>query len=125
MGRKIFLICGIISSVLYMGLNIFVPMFWPSYNSISQTVSELSAVNAPTRTLWILLCIPYTLLVIAFAWGVWISAGQNRRLRITGGLLIAYGILGVFWPFAPMHLRTTLAGGGEQHFLIPCIFHWQ
>jgi len=100
------------SSVLYVALNIYIPTLWPAYHSTSQTVSELSAIDAPTRSLWIWLCIPYTLLVIAFAWGVWISAGQNRRLRITGGLLIVYGILGVFWPFAPMHLRETLASGG-------------
>ena len=112
MSRKILLICGITSSALYAALNIFIPMLWPEYNSATQTVSELSAVDAPTRSLWIWLCIPYTLLVIAFAWGVWISAGQNHDLRITGGLLIAYGILGVFWPFFPMHLRETLAGGG-------------
>ena len=112
MGRKILLICGIMSSVFYTALNIFIPALWPAYNSASQTVSELSAIDAPTRSLWVWLCIPYTILVIAFALGVWISAGQNRSLRITGRLLIAYGILGAFWPFAPMHLRETLALGG-------------
>ena len=112
MTNKVLLICGIVSSVLYIALNIFVPMQWPAYNSASQTVSELSAVGAPTRSLWVWLCIPYTLLVIAFAWGVWKSAGQNRPLRIAGGLMIAYGALGVLWPFAPMHLRETLAAGG-------------
>src|SRR4249919_3972042 len=112
MVRKVFLVCGIISSVLYVALNIFIPKFWPAYHSASQTVSELSAVDAPTRSLWIWLCIPYTILTIAFAWGVWLSAGQNRHLRITGALLIAYGLLGVFWPLTPMHLRETLAAGG-------------
>ena len=112
MTRKFLLICGIASSILYAGLNIFIPGLWPAYDSASQTVSELSAVNAPTRTLWIWLSIPYTILVIAFSWGVWISAGQNHPLRVTGGLLIAYGLLGIFWPFAPMHLRETLVSGG-------------
>jgi len=28
-------------------------------------------------------------------------------------LLIAYGALGFLWPFAPMHLRETLAAGGR------------
>ncbi|HET7000828.1 MAG TPA: DUF998 domain-containing protein [Puia sp.] len=112
MARKTFLICGIFSSILYMALNIYIPTLWPEYSAASQTVSELSAVDSPTRMLWIWLCTPYTILVIAFAWGVWISADQNHNLRITGGLLIAYGLLGVFWPFAPMHLRETLAAGG-------------
>ncbi|MDP4285199.1 MAG: DUF998 domain-containing protein [Bacteroidota bacterium] len=110
--RKILLICGILSSLLYAAINIIIAMQWKEYNSASQTVSELSAISAPTRMLWIVLSAPYTLLMIAFAWGVWKSATGNRALRIAGGLLIAYGALGILWPFAPMHLRETLAAGG-------------
>lgn len=50
--------------------------------------------------------------MVAFACGVWICARSNRALRIVGGLLALYAALGVFWPFAPMHLRDTLAAGG-------------
>ena len=113
MVRKILLICGIFSSLLYVALNIFVPMLWPAYNCASQTVSELSAISAPTRPIWLWLCIFYTLLMTVFAWGVWKSAGQNRALRIAGALLIAYAALGLLWPFAPMHLREVLAAGGS------------
>lgn len=87
-------------------------MFWPGYNSASQTVSELSAIGAPTRALWNWLCALYTILVTAFAWGVCRSAGYNRNLRVAGILMIVYGSLGLIWPFAPMHLRGTLAAGG-------------
>jgi hypothetical protein len=110
--RRVLLICGILSSLLYVAVNIIVPMYWPAYDIASQTVSELSAIGAPTRTLWLVLCTPYTVLIIAFAFGVWISAQGNRPLRVAGGLLVAYGALGVLWPFAPMHLRETLAAGG-------------
>lgn len=110
--KRVLLICGILSSILYVALNIFIPMEWAAYDAASQTVSELSAIGAPTRTLWMVLCTPYTILIIAFAWGVWKSAEGNRPLRISGGLLIAYGALGILWPFAPMHLRETLAAGG-------------
>jgi hypothetical protein len=68
-------------------------------------VSELSAIGAPTRALWIRLGFVYTLLVIAFAWGVWRSGGRNRPLRIAGGLMISYGVVSLAWPLAPMHLR--------------------
>ncbi len=110
--RKALLLGGILSSLLYVAINIFVPTQYPGYSPASQTVSELSAIGAPTRTLWMVLCTPYTLLIIAFAWGVQKSAGGNRPLRIAGRLLIAYGALGILWPFAPMHLRETLAAGG-------------
>jgi len=111
--RNAALMCGILSTLLYVAMNIFIPMQWAEYNSASQTVSELSAVGAPTRPIWVWLGIIYELLTIAFAWAVWKSGKGNRALRIAGGLLLAYAILGIFWPFAPMHLREVLAAGGS------------
>ena len=105
--RKGLLVCGIVSSLLYVAMNVFVPMRYEGYSSASQTVSELSAIGAPTRPLWVLLGVAYTVLVAAFGWGVWASARRNRPLRVVGGLLVAYGVIGLAWP--PMHLREVLA----------------
>jgi len=112
MARKSLLVCGILSSMLYVAMTILVAMQWEAYSSASQTISELSAIGAPTRSLWAVPGAIYTILVTAFGWGVWKSAGRSRALRIAGGLILAYGSLGVLWPFAPMHLRETLAAGG-------------
>jgi Protein of unknown function (DUF998) len=112
MKRKILLVCGVVSSLLYVAMTVFVAMQWPGYSSVSQTISELSAIGAPTRSLWVLPGAFYTVLVTAFGWGVWKSAGPVRALRIAGGLIVAYGALGLVWPFAPMHLREVLAAGG-------------
>lgn len=108
--KKVLLGCGIISSLLYVAMNIIVPMQYPGYSSTSQTISELSAIGAPTRTLWVILGTIYTLLVTAFGWGVLKSAQHKRSLRIAGLLLIIYGLIGVVWP--PMHQREVLAAGG-------------
>jgi hypothetical protein len=110
--KKNLLICGIMSSLYYVALNILVPLFYPGYDVASLTVSELSAIGAPTRALWVWLCSIYTILVVAFGWGVWLAAAGNRLLRISGLLLLIYGALGIFWPFAPMHQRQVLAAGG-------------
>jgi hypothetical protein len=110
--QKTLLICGILSSLLYVAMNIFVPLWDDSYNSFSQTISELSAIDAPTRLAWVIPGILYTILVAAFGWGIRRSAGQNRKLRIAGDLLFAYGIIGIGWTFAPMHKREVLAAGG-------------
>ncbi|HMJ81873.1 MAG TPA: DUF998 domain-containing protein [Vicinamibacterales bacterium] len=112
MARRSLLVCGILSSPLYVAMTIFVAMQWETYSSASQTISELSAIGAPTRSLWAVPGAIYTVLVTAFGWGVWKSARRIRALRIAGGLILAYGALGVLWPFAPMHLRETLAAGG-------------
>lgn len=111
--RDVWLSCGPLSSLLYAAMNVFVTRRWPGYDSVSQTVSELSAVGAPTRPLWVVLAMVYTLLVVAFGWGVHMSADHNRRLRAVGTLIVVYGALGVLWVIAPMHLRPTLAAGGS------------
>jgi hypothetical protein len=107
---KFLLVCGIAAPLLYVAMLVFVPMGWEGYSSASQTVSELSAIGAPTRPLWVPLGIVYTVLVAAFGWGIWASTRGNRRLRVVGGLMIACGVFGLFWP--PMHLREVLAAGG-------------
>lgn len=109
--EKLFLSCGIISSLLYTGMLVFVPMQWNDYSSASQTVSELSAINAPTRTLWIPLGIAYTLLMTVFGFGIQKCADGNRHLKIVGTVIIIYGLIGIFWP--PMHQREILAANGQ------------
>ncbi len=103
--RKVLLICGILSSLLYVAMNILVPAQFEGYSSASQTVSELSAIGAPTRAMWVPLGALYTLLFIAFGFGVRMSAYQNRRLSILANLIIIYGVISLAWPLAPMHLR--------------------
>jgi hypothetical protein len=110
MGRKLLLSCGILSSLFYVAMNIFVPMLYEGYNVGSQTVSELSAIDAPTRPIWIVLAIIFAVLAAAFGWGVWKFAGQKRPLRIAGFMMILYVSIGLFWP--PMHQREVLAAGG-------------
>ena len=110
MARKALLVYGILSSLLYVAMTAFVALQWQGYSSAAQTVSELSAIGAPTRPLWVVLAIPYTLMVAAFGWGVWQSAGGNRSLRAVGALLMAQGAIGLAWP--PMHQREVLAAGG-------------
>ncbi|MDE3182500.1 MAG: DUF998 domain-containing protein [Bacteroidota bacterium] len=109
--RKALLICGILASLLYIAMNVFMPMLYPGYHVASQTVSELSAVGAPTRTLWFELGILYTLLVAAFGLGILQSAGENLLLRTLGILMLISGIIGLAW--SPMHQREVIAAGGE------------
>jgi len=109
--KQILLICGILSSLLYAAMMITIQ--YEGYSLTSQVPSELSAIGAPTRSLWIPLGFVYTVLMIAFGLGVWVSDGSNRALRVVGGLLLfTYGVLAFVWPFAPMHQREVLAAGG-------------
>src|SRR5215471_12205292 len=110
MEQRLFLYCGVLASLLYIAMNIFIPFLYPGYNWISQTVSELSAIDAPTRPLWVVFGTIYTLLVVVFGWGVLKSVSGKRVLRVAGILLILHGTLGLTW--SPMHQRELLAAGG-------------
>jgi hypothetical protein len=110
MARKNLLICGILAMLWYVAMNILVPMRYPGYDSASQTVSELSAINAPTRTFWFVLGIFYSLFFIAFGLGIWLSSNGNRPLRIVAAVIILDAVFGFFWP--PMHQREIIAAGG-------------
>lgn len=101
--EKALIVCGIISSLWYVVINIYVPIQYEGYSLSSFTVSELSAIGAPTRHLWIALVMLYPLLFAALGWGVLKCARQNRPLRIVGGLIIFYSIFNFYWP--PMHMR--------------------
>jgi hypothetical protein len=103
--RPALLVCGIFSSLLYAAMVVLVGMQWEGYDPASQTISELSAIDASTRPLWVWLGSIYTVLVALFGCGVLASAGCSRSLRVVGWSMIAYGGIGLFWP--PMHLRGT------------------
>ncbi|MES1223480.1 MAG: DUF998 domain-containing protein [Bacteroidota bacterium] len=103
MFRKFLLSCGILSSLLYIAMNIFVPFYFKGYDWISQSVSELSAIEAPTRSLWVGLAMTYVLLFALFGWGVIRSFADNWLLNVMGWLILLYTVLNFFWP--PMHLR--------------------
>jgi hypothetical protein len=107
---RVLLGCGILSALLYTAMLVLIPLRWPSYESASWTVSELSAIDAPTRSLWVSWSRLWTLLYAAFGVGVWRSAGPSRALRAVGSAIVIACIFGAFWP--PMHQREVLAAGG-------------
>ena len=110
--KKILLLCGILASLLYAAMILAIQ--YEGYDFTSQSVSELSAIGAPTRTLWIALGITYQVLMIAFGLGIWISSSQRYTLRISACLiLLNYGIASFLWLFASMHQREVLADGGK------------
>jgi hypothetical protein len=113
MVRKILLICGIVSSVWYVVTDVIGTLRYPGYSYADQWFSELTAQGAPTRDFMVALNgIPYTLLVSAFAEGVWTSAAPKRAGRITAAMLLLYAAFGfaggVLFPMKP---REALAAG--------------
>ncbi|WP_346112373.1 DUF998 domain-containing protein [Nonomuraea maheshkhaliensis] len=105
MARKVLLVCGILAPLLYAVTTVLAAVRWEDYSATSQTISELFAIGAPSRPLVVPLLLAHDVLLIAFALGVRESARHTRALRVTAGLLIAIGGVGLVGPFVPIHLR--------------------
>src|SRR5687768_6591255 len=115
--RRLLLVSGILSSLLYVGIDALGALRYGDYHSFtSQAISELGAIGAPTEQLVSPLFITYAILLIAFGLGVWISANEKWRLRAIGGLLI--GIGGVGLVISPMNLRGTADVSGDLPHII-------
>jgi hypothetical protein len=107
---KTLLSAGIFSSAWYILINAVVPLYFPGYNLLDQAPSELSAIGAPTRSLWLIAVTPYIILFAAFGVGLLRAAADNRSLRVTGWVVLLYCVWNAYWP--PMHMREVLAAGG-------------
>jgi len=104
--KRILLVCGVLSSLLYVVIDALAALRYGDYHSyISQAISELGAIGAPTRQLVHPLFIAYGVLLIAFGVGVWTLAGRTRALRVIGTLLVGIAVVGLVTP--PMYLRGT------------------
>jgi hypothetical protein len=101
--RNFLIRCGMLSSIWYVAINIFVPLQDNNYIVANLTVSELSAIGAPTRILWVLLCSLYTLLFAAFGWGVLHVDTKTKTTKAIGWIIIFYSVFNLYWP--PMHVR--------------------
>jgi hypothetical membrane protein len=115
--RKSLLICGVLSSLLYVGVDALVALRYGDYHSYtSQAISELGAIGAPTKEMVDPLFIAYGVLLIAFSAGVWTSAGRTRALRVIGALLLGIAIVGLVTP--PMYLRGTGSVSGDLPHIV-------
>jgi Protein of unknown function (DUF998) len=110
---KALLACGIGSSVAYVAANVAGALRGDGYSSVNQSVSELTAIDVPSRPAALPLFVASDVLALAFGTGVVASAGRNRPLRVAGWLLVGVGVVDVVSPFTPMHTRAVLAAGGD------------
>ena len=101
MGRKALLVCGILSSMLYVATDVLGGMRYEGYRFTSQAISELMATGAPSEAFVDPLFITYGVLALAFGVGVRREGvGRSRAMRITGALLMGYAALGFAGPLS-------------------------
>lgn len=105
--NRFLLFCGILGAALFVGMD-WIASFrlYPGYDFTAQQVSELSAIGAPSRPIWIVMSIPQAALSIAFAWGVWRASAGRFNLNLIAMLMALFSLLSFLWALiAPMHMR--------------------
>ena len=116
--QQALLACGLVAPVLHIVMDdVIAAALYPGYDRISRPVSELSATYAPSRFVLVPLGIAFQLLMIAFWVGVWRAAGNNRALRLTSGLMLAFVGLGLAASAFPMRSDEVL-GANTIHTII-------
>jgi len=121
---RLFVACGALYALSYVIANdIIAASRFRGYNRIDQAVSELSAKGATSRPFLVAMVPIWTVLMIAFGVGVAMSANAKRALRVTGGVLIAHGILAITWLWFPMTsrpdmIRTGTASNDTGHLVL-------
>ncbi len=101
------LICGILSPLLFIFTDIIAGILWNGYSFISQSISELSAINSPTRSLVVPLNIIKDILMLIFGWSLYKTPYKNYFLKILALFLIGYSTLGLLVVFFPMHVGQS------------------
>src|SRR5688500_13890999 len=119
MMRRALLLCGILSPLLCAIADAVAGLSWDGYSFRDQTISELGAIGAPSKSLFDAFLLVVYVLFTAFGAGVWKSAGDRKRLRVAAGLLIALGVLALaVGRFAAMQLRGADQGlSGALHLI--------
>lgn len=113
--RRILLGCGVFSSVLYIATDLIGGLRYNGYSFVSQAISELAAVGAPSKPIVDPLFFAYNLLALMFGFGLYQTAlaGRNRALRFSAIALICYGTIGLLAGTAGSFFSMRQRGAGN------------
>ena len=79
---------GIVSLLSYTAAVVFAPLAYPGYNWMSQAVSDLSAANAPSLSLWNQLSAFYNTCEVVCATVVCIGIGGQKTKLLRSGIYL-------------------------------------
>lgn len=120
---RLLLLCGLVSSILYVVTDIIASSGYPGYSILDQNYSELLATGAPTRQWLLLSCGAYNILVACFAVAIWKTGSPRRIARITGAIMLGYAIMSMVTPlYFQMDMRgATPTPRGSLHPLMTAV----
>lgn len=121
--RRMLLLSGLISAILYVVTDIIASLCYPGYSIADQNYSELLATGAPTRQWLLLSSWVYNFLVGCFAIGIWKTCLPICVARTTGAVILAYAIISMI---TPLYFQMDMRGAeptptGSLHPLMTAV----
>jgi hypothetical protein len=101
------LLCGLLSSVLYVVIDLIGAISYPGYDYLAQAISEMSAIGAPTADFLAPYYRAWALLFLAFTAGLWRLGRSRRPLRRSAAFLAAVALVGTGFALSPMNQRSA------------------
>lgn len=99
-------LCGLFSPAVYIAADVVAARRYPGFSYTDQAVSELFAIGAPTHDFVVAAFTVSSVLLLAFALGLWRMVEGNRRRRILVAMLAASAVNTlILWNVFPMHMR--------------------
>ena len=120
--RKVLLVCGPLSALVYIGWHELAALQWEGYSRISNAISELHFTGTPSKSFldpwqgWV-----DSALLAAFGIGIWLSAQGSRSLRVIGAVMIVPAAMIPLWMIfgeASIAAHLALVGVGILCWLV-------
>jgi hypothetical protein len=93
--QQVLLSCGILASLVYLGMDLLAGRLLAGYSFSAQSSSDLSASGSPVRSLVVAFTCVACALMVAFAVGVWRAADGAWPVRAVAVLLVGNAVLGL------------------------------
>lgn len=93
--QRALLISGLIAPLLYFGTDRLVGSLIPGYSFSAQSMSDVSAIGSPQRSLAVLLTAVACIFMTAFGVGLWLVSHQVLLLRVVSVLIIGNATFGL------------------------------
>src|SRR5512147_1159059 len=102
--QKVLLTGGLLAPLLYFGTDRLIGSLITGYSFSAQSMSDVSAIGSPQRSLAVLLTIVWCVFMTAFGVGIWLVSEHVVLLRVVSMLIIGNAVFGLFASiFFPTH----------------------
>ena len=119
LAHKSLVLCGVLSSLIYILGDIAASNIYEGYHYTSQAVSDLGAIGSPTRPIvFVIFCI-YNTLVLLFGLGLIATKKQKSVTMLTGIMFVIYAIIGqLTFMYGPMNIQEAIGAETNIEYLI-------